>query len=253
MKSSFQKILGSLVLALVIAGTMGYTLIEGWSIFDALYMTIITISTVGYGETHDLSPNGRIFTSILIPISVTLMACWTAEITSILVSGQISGKFKTQRERRMISAMNQHTIVCGGGVTALTVIRRLARAGTEVVAVTECPEEVTAIRRHAPNVPVVECDPKEEMALIDANLFQAKYLVAAVEADLDNLLITITGKGVGTDVQVISFAQSSELASRMTKVGADEVICPLVIGGEHVAALIESEKTPKSLEASLGN
>ena len=75
--------------------------------------------------------------------------------------------------------------------------------------------------------------------MADANAISAKYLVAAVESDYDNLLITITGKGLGTDIRVLSCAQSTELASRMMKVGADEVICPFIIGGEHVATLID--------------
>lgn len=146
-----------------------------------------------------------------------------------------------QKEKKMISQMNQHVIVCGGGVTALTVIGRLVAEGTDVVAVTDNEAEAESIRRIAPNMPVVQCDPKSEISLMDANVLSAKYLVAATDSDYDNLLVTISGKGIGSDIQVISFAHSTELASRMFKVGADDVICPLVIGGEHVAKLIHAE------------
>lgn len=245
----FRKIL-TLMLFLICLGSCGYAIIEGWNVFDAIYMTVITLSTVGYGETHDLTQGGRLFTAILIPTSVCLMACFTAEITSVLVSGQISGEFRARKERRMISQMKNHTIVCGGGVTASTVIRRLAAEGKDVVAITNNSDEVSFLRRMVPDVPIIEDDPKAEMGLIDANLLNAKYLVAATDSDVDNLLITITGRGIGTKIHVISCSQSTELASRMLKVGADEVISSQVLGGEHVANLIEraSETTIKQLE-----
>ncbi len=235
---SFQRVLTTVVGILIIAGTCGYILIEGWSVIDAVYMTVITLSTVGFGEVEELTPHGRLFTSLLITISLISMACWTAGFTSILVSGELSGRFQNQRERKMISAMKDHVIVCGGGVTALTVIARLTAAGKSVVAITNDAHEMDMIRRAAPEVPIVQDDPKSELALADANAISAAHLVAAGESDFDNLLITITGKGLGTGIRVISCAQSTELASRMMKVGADEVICPLIIGGENVADLI---------------
>lgn len=235
---SFQRLLTTLVAILIVAGTCGYVLIEGWPLIDSIYMTVITLSTVGFGEVQELTPRGRIFTSVLITVSLILMACWTAGITSFLISGELTGRFQGQKEQRMISAMKDHTVVCGGGVTALTVISRLAAEGKSVVAITDDKTEVESIRRAAPEIPIIEDDPKSELAMVDSNVLSAKYLVAAVESDFDNLLITITGKGLGTNIRVISCAQNTALASRMLKVGADEVICPLVIGGEHVASLI---------------
>ncbi|MGB7344988.1 MAG: NAD-binding protein [Pirellulaceae bacterium] len=239
--NSFQRTLTTLVAILIISGTCGFVLIEGWPFADSIYMTLITLSTVGFGEVQELTPQGRIFTSLLITVSIVLMACWTAGITTILVSGEMSGRFRKQKEKKMIGNMKQHVIVCGGGVTGLTVISRLIAEGTPVVAVTNVAEEIDSIRRIAPDMPVVDDDPKSEMALVDSNALTAKYLVAATESDYDNLLITISAKGMGTNVQVISFAHSTELASRMFKVGADDVVCPLVIGGEHVAKLIHAK------------
>ncbi|QDT11161.1 potassium channel family protein [Planctomycetes bacterium K23_9] len=230
-----------MVAILIIGGTCGYVLIEGWPFADSIYMTLITLSTVGFGEVQELTPQGRIFTSMLITVSIVLMACWTAGITTILVSGELSGRFLMQKEKKMISQMKDHVIVCGGGVTAMTVIGRLIAEGTPVVAIADSKDEIESIRRIAPEMPVIDDDPKSEMALVDSNALAAKYLVAATESDYDNLLITISGKGLGTDLQVISFAHSNELASRMFKVGADDVVCPLIIGGEHVAQLIRSE------------
>lgn len=241
MKSlSFQRLLTTSVAILILTGTCGFVIIEGWPLVDSIYMTVITLSTVGFGEVQELTDRGRMFTSMLITVSIVLMACWTAGITSFLISGELTGRFQVQKEQKMIASMQDHTVVCGGGVTALTVISRLAAEGQPVVAVTNDDAEVEVIRRTCPEVPVVEDDPKSELAMMDANVLAAKHLVAAVDEDFDNLLITITGKGLGTEIRVISFAHSPALASRMMKVGADEVVCPLVIGGEHVAELISA-------------
>ena len=235
---NLHRIVTILVAFLLLVGTTGYVIIENYPIEDAVYMTVITLSTVGFGEVNELSPTGRFFTSILITFSFVLIACWTAGFTSILVSGELSGRFQNQRTRRMISKLNDHTVICGGGVTAITIVQRLLGEGTPVVVITEDPAEIAAIRRESPDIPIVEADPKSEFALIDANVFAAKNLVAAVDSDYDNLLITITGKGLGTDLRVVACAQDTELASRMMKVGADDVICPLIIGGEHAARLL---------------
>ncbi|MEL6107465.1 MAG: potassium channel family protein [Planctomycetota bacterium] len=237
-----QRLATTLVVIVLLIGTIGFVLIEGWPVDDSLYMTVITLSTVGYGEVQELTPKGRMFASALISISFVLVACWTSGFTSILVSGEVTGRFQNQRERKMISKMKGHAVVCGGGVSALTILHHLSLAGKDVVIITDDPKQIEMIRRTSPQTPVIEADPISEMALIDSNALSAGYLVAATESDHNNLLITISGKGLGTDVRVISFAHSTDLASRMFKVGADEVICPFVSSGEKVAEMINGDQ-----------
>ncbi len=239
MKTSFFGLgLTAILTVPLIVGTVGYVIIEGWPVLDGLYMSIITLSTVGYGETQELSSIGRIFTTALIAMSMLSMAWWTAGITSMIVGGELSGRFRKQKEAKMISRMSNHTVVCGGGLFARTVIDQLFRDEKQVVAIIGCEEEVTLMRRLYPELLIIEGDPKSEMSLADANAVSADFLVAAVESDYDNLLITITGKGLGTDVKIISCAQGNELASRMIKVGADQVVCPFVLAGQQAAKMI---------------
>lgn len=226
------------VLVLLVIGTSGFVLLEGWSLFDGIYMTIITLSTVGYAETHDLSQAGRVFTSILILFSMVGIACWTAGITSIIVSGELSGSVRKRKEEKMISQLSGHTIVCGDGLLGRTVVDQLLKQKRDIVYVTQSELEIQHMRRMYPQIPVVEQDPSAELALADANILSAAAVVAALQSDVDNLMIAITCKGLGTDITVYSCAQTSDYASRMFKVGADEVICPNELGGKHVASLI---------------
>ncbi|MEM6365368.1 MAG: NAD-binding protein [Planctomycetota bacterium] len=237
---------------LIVAGTLGFVAIEGWSIADSLYMTIVTVSTVGYGETNELTPRGRAFASSLISVSIVLMACWTAGVTSFLVSGQLSGKFYLRTIKKRMSRMNEHVIVCGGGAAARTLIHQLQTQRKQIAVIASDPAELAMLRQCYPDLSLIDAEPKSEMAMFDANVLQASHLVAATESDFDNLLIIITGKSLGTDLQVISLAKSPDLASRMFKVGADDVVCPLVIGGEHVASLIADSHEPSARKMPVG-
>ncbi|MEM7454620.1 MAG: potassium channel family protein [Planctomycetota bacterium] len=236
---NFRRNLTILVAGLFIGGTCGYVLIEGWSVFDAVYMTMITLSTVGYGETQELTTSGRAFTSVLIACSVLCMACWTAGITSVIVSGELSGSFRRKKEKKMIRDMNGHTIVCGGGLLARTVVDKLRREQKQLVVITDDDtEEISQMRELYPEVPFIEGNPQSELLLAEAGILKASSLVAALDSDFSNLLIAITGRGISEKLQVICCAKGNELASRMFKVGANEVICPQVLGGEQVADLI---------------
>lgn len=232
----------SLIGALVVVGTCGFAMIERWSIFDSFYMTIITLSTVGYGETHDLTTTGRLFTAMLIISSMMSMAYWTAGITSIFVSGELTGIFRRKKELKMISQMEDHVVVCGDNVMTRTIISGLLQQKQSVVVVCDEGENAKILRRLFPDVPMVEGDPRSEMSLMDANVLSAKYLVAAMDDDMDNLLIAITGNGLGSHIQVFACAQDNDLASRMMKVGVHQVICPLVLGGQQVTHLISESK-----------
>ncbi len=235
--------ISTLLLGLLIVGTCGFVLVEGWPLFDGIYMTIITLSTVGYSETQDLSQTGRLFTSFLILISMFSMACWTAGITSWIVSGDLSGTFHKRKMSKMISKFSKHTIVCSNGLLGRTVIDELIKQNKEVVLITDSELESQFMKRMYPQVPVVQSDPTSEVALADGNILDAGVVVAATESDVDNLMIAITCRGLGTDVIVYCCAHSNEFASRMFKVGADKVICPNELGGKHVANLI-SEDVP---------
>jgi len=225
---------------ITVFGTLGFVWVENWNLADSFYMTVITMSTVGFSETRELSAVGRAFTSLLIFLSIIGMSCWTASITSAFVSGDLSGTFTAKRTRNMIQSFYDHTIVFGSCTMAATVIDRLSRAGQKIVLIDNDVDQVKTIQSKYPEVMVIHCSPKSEMALADANVFQAKNVVSVLESEFDNLLIAMSVKELDPDIFVITRANDPKVASRMLKTGVDEVICPSQLSGDRVADLIAS-------------
>jgi len=223
---------------LLILGTAGYTLIEGWRTDDGFYMTVITLATVGYGETQELSASGRLFTCGLIFASIVCLSCWTACLTSLFVEGDLSGSFNQRKAKKMALRMSDHTIICGSGTMALTVLDILMRKQTDVILICDNAEQHNKIRQRYPNLTIIESPAVDEMALANANVMEADCIVAALDSDFDNLMIAMTCKDLGTDIKVIARSDETQVASRLIKLGVEKVICPYQISGAEAAAFV---------------
>ncbi len=220
---------------ILILGTIGYMLIEGWNTDDGFYMTVITLATVGYGETQELSGVGRLFTCALIFTSIICLSCWTACLTSLFVEGDLSGAFNQKKAKKMAMNMTDHTIICGSGTMARTVLDILLRKQTNVVLIASDKEDLKNIRHRYPNLAIIESSEVDEISLADANIMEADCVIAAVQSDFDNLMIAMTCKDLGTDLKVIARSDEMQVASRMMKLGVEKVICPFQISGVQAA------------------
>ena len=229
---------------LIVIGTAGYVLIEGWPVEDGLFMTVITLSTVGYGEIQPLTAAGRTFTAGLIFLCLVSMTCWTAALTSFIVEKDLQGHFMRKRTLRMIAELKQHTIVCGSGLMAQAVIERLVKARQAVVVIDDHPERIQALRKRFRKLLIVEGKATNELTLAEANVLEAKHVVAAMDSEIDNLLVAITCKDVGHDVEVYARSNDTTIANRMRKARVDEVISPCQLCGDRVAQLILSAGEP---------
>ena len=229
---------GLMAAALVVFGTVGYVLIEGWPLVDGFYMTIITMSTVGFGETQDLTPPGRMFTTWLIFFSIVGMSLWTAGITSLIVSGDLSGTFMERKTKKMVKKLKNHTIVCGSGMMAQSIVDTLVRSEIPVVVIDDHEENIKEIRAAYPNVPVIAKSATNELNLADANILFAKNLVAALDDEFDNLLIAMSCQDIGTQVNVFARSDDLKIANRLRKMGAADVVCPNMLSGNHIASQI---------------
>jgi len=226
------------IVILVCIGTVGYRLVEGWRLLDCFYMTVITVSTVGYGEAKVLSDNGRYFTSLLIFVSLVSMTGWTAILTSFIVECDLGGHFQRRRTARMVADMKDHTIVCGSGLLAQAVVEELIRKRTAVVMIAPESPELQAIQQRFRRLQVIQGNPANELTLARANLLNARHVVAATESEVENLLIGITCKDIGDGISVIAECNDRSIANRMRKSGIDEVISPSQLAGLRATSMI---------------
>lgn len=226
------------LIGVIAVGTIGYCLVEGWSIADSFFMTVITMSTVGYGETNELTEAGRWFTSGLIFLSLISMTGWTAILTSFIVECDLGGQFQRRRTARMIASFKDHIIVCGSGLMAQAVVDRLARKRADIVVIDSDAQQLAEFKKKFRRVQTIEGDATSELNLARANILAAKHIVAAMESELDNLLIGITCKDIGDGVSVIARSNNAAISNRMRKAGIDEVISPSQLGGQRATDLI---------------
>src|SRR3989338_3355523 len=211
---------------ILILGTVGYMLIEGWSYSDAAYMTVITIATVGYREVGELSEAGRIFTSILIFIGVAVIAVWSAVITTFLVSSDFNDYFRRKKMIDKISKMRSHTVICGGGNTGIAVVQELLEKKVEIVMIETSPDSTKYLEYKFPQIAVVQGNATSEEMLWIANIKAAKNLIVALDSDVDNLFVVITARDLNPNLFIIARALDESTAHRILKAGANEVVSP---------------------------
>ena len=226
--------------ALLLLGTAGYIVIERWTVGDGLYMTVITLATVGYGETHPLTPMGRLFTMALIACCVAGMTFFSAVLTSFFVERDLAGHFQQRRMKKMISELKNHTIVCGAGLMGQVVIEKLLQKKQPVVLIDQDAARLEQIRQRHRQLLTVVGEATNELILAEANILEARHVVAALDAEIDNLLVAITCKDMGHDIAVYARSNDLTIANRMRKAAVDEVISPCQISGERVAEMILS-------------
>jgi voltage-gated potassium channel len=226
------------LLLVLVGGTVGYTLIEGWGILEALYMTVITITTVGYGEVRPLSQGGVAFTMILILTSVGMVAFIVVGLARIMVEGEIRKIFGRRKLEKKIGNLRDHYIVCGYGRIGNYICRELSETPRPFVVVEKDPEVTQRLEEE--NYFYINGDATDDEVLCMAGIEFAKYLVAAVASDADNLYITMTARQLNPDLYILSRATDESAQKKLLTAGANKVILPYLIGAHRMAmALIQ--------------
>ncbi len=244
---------GAFLLAVtILIGTVGFVLVEDYPPLDALYMTMITISTVGYGEVHDLSPSGQVMVMVLIIVGLGLVTFTVGAFATLLVEGQIKKLFGRRMMRRELDAIRDHYIVCGHGRMGQIVCEDLAAEGKPQVIITL--DAVEAEQLAEAGHLVVEGDATEDEVLLRAGVTRAKALVATTSRDVDNLYITLSARELARSenpgLYILARAAEDKAARKIERAGADRVISPYRIGGSRLVQALLRPKVYDYMEVA---
>lgn len=226
---------GALVSVLVL-GTVGYVLIERWPLMDALYMTVITIGTVGFREVEPLSRAGQAFTMALILAGVGALGFSFGTIVDFMVEGHLKGFLEERRMHKRIEALRDHHIVAGMGRVGGVVARALEAEGARFVVIDSCEDCVS--RAAERGWLVLSGDATEEETLLAAGVTRARSLVTALDTDADNLFVTVTAHAQNPDLFIVARSSVESSEPKLRKAGASRVLTPTVIGGRRMAAMV---------------
>ncbi len=241
--------LSALLIFILCAGVLGYHYLEGWSLFDSLYMTVITLATVGYGETHPLTLPGRAFTIFLILGGMSIIFYALTEITTFVVEGEMTGIIRRRRMNRQIGKLKNHYILCGAGRSGSHVLDELRKTGRACVVIEKDPVKVKHLL--AEHILVIEGEATEDFVLRSAGIERAVGLVTALPSDKDNLFVVITARGLNPRLRIVSKVEEISARDKFLRSGADTAVSANFIGGMRMASELIRPTTVSFLDTML--
>jgi len=223
-----------LLLGAVLAyGVAGYVLIEGWSFVDALYMTVLTLSTVGLKEVRPLDTSGKAFTVSLMVMGVGLVLVTLSLTARWVAEGQLGARGRRRRMQRRIDNLTDHFIICAYGRVGRAAAREFEAEGVPFVVID--PQEGLEERMAQDGVFYITEDPSLEPVLLKAGVTRARGLVCAVDSDATNVYITLLARSLNPGLFIVARASEPGSAERLLRAGADRVVSPFVSSGRHMA------------------
>lgn len=239
------------LLLLITLGTVGYMSIEGWRFVDALYMTVITIATVGFQEVHALSDSGRVFTIIMIIVGVAVLGYTVSKLAQTMFEGQFQRFLGRMKVEKSIEGLKDHYIVCGYGRIGSLICREFAAKPIPFVVV-ENHQTVIEKMEHD-NVLYLRGNATEDDTLLKAGIKRAKGLISVVTSDTENVYITLTARGLNPNLYIL--ARSGEPGSdiKLQRAGANKVVSPYQIGGSRMAQAILRPNVVDFIEIATGH
>lgn len=222
----------AVMLAVLFIGTMGYHFIMHFNILDSLYMTVITLSTVGFGEIKPFTPAGQIFTIFLILVGVGILTFAVESIMEIWLDPDVAGFFRDAANTRKVKKMENHYIICGLGRVGSHVAEEMFREGVPFACVERDPEQAKAHRDR--NWVVIEGDATDDAILYKAGIEKAKAIICVMDSDVNNLYVTISARGIRNDLTIITRAVEDGNIKKFKKAGATQVISPYTMLGKRI-------------------
>lgn len=228
--------LSGVLLALVVFGTVGYRVIEGWSWLDCLFMTAMTLTTVGYGTPAELHTDGKVFSVVLMLFGIGLMLYLLTLLAETILRTVTDPHAAQRRKERKIMNLKHHTIVCGYGQVGEAVATALKSANKDVVVIDQRTEHLEWAQLHG--LHTVVGDATDEDILRRAGVETASALVSVINSDPSNLYVVLSARGMNPNLRVIARASDESAARKMRRAGADDVVNPYQVSGNRIAALM---------------
>lgn len=244
------KISVMVLLALVTFGVTGYMTIEGWSLLDALYMSVITLGTVGFKEVHDLSPYGKMFTVCLIVFGVSVLGYIVGSLAQIMFEGQIQRIIGRKKVEKRIDSLKDHYIICGFGRIGQLICKEFAAKPIPFLVLEKHPEAHEKL--HHEEYLHLRGDATEDETLLRAGIKRAKGLISVVTSDSENVYITLTARGLNPDLYILARSGEEGSEIKLRRAGANKVVSPYVIGGSRMAQAILRPNVVDFIEIATG-
>ncbi|MDX1976484.1 MAG: potassium channel protein [Pseudanabaenaceae cyanobacterium bins.68] len=222
------------LMSLILIGTVGYELLEGWNGIDALFMTLITLTTVGFGEVHPLDQSGRIFTIALILLGFVSIGYIGNRFTQALIEGYFQEVVRLRKQMQIMSSLDRHYIICGFGRTGRQVTAEFTAEGVDFIVIDNNLEQVKIAETMG--YKAIQGDATLDQDLERVRIDRALCLVCTLPSDAENLYTVLSAKSLNPQIRAIARASNEEAIQKMRRGGADEVISPYITGGKRMAA-----------------
>lgn len=231
-----QHLVGGVIalLGVVLCGIVWYRFVEGWGWVDAAYMAVITLTTVGFGETHPLDARGRLFTILLVLAGLVVIAYILNGFTEALIQGHLQAGFQLRQRRKLMDALKQHYIICGFGRTGRQVALEFAAEALPFIVVDS--EDIAVEGAQRLGYITFQGDATQDQVLLQVGVERARCLIAALPSDAENLYTVLSAKALAPGIRTIARASTEEAVQKMQRGGADVVISPYITGGKRMAA-----------------
>ena len=238
------------LLCLVSIGTCGYMSIEGWRFLDAIYMTVITLGTVGFKEVHDLSDAGKIFTIALIIFGVSVLGYLVGSLAQIMFEGQFQRIIGRKKVEKMVDALKDHYIICGFGRMGSLICKELAAKPLPFLVVEKNIELLEKVKEEG--YLFLHGNATDDETLLKGGIKRAKGLISVVTSDSENVYITLTARGLNPDLFILSRAGEEGSEIKLQRAGANKVVSPYLIGGSRMAQAILRPNVVDFIEIATG-
>jgi voltage-gated potassium channel len=240
-----------ILMVILLMGSIGYMFLEGWEFFDSLYMTVITITTVGFREVREISEPGRLFTIFLIFSGMGIIAYIVGMVAQVMVDLQVRSIIGRRKLGLTIRSIKDHYVICGFGRIGKVISRELKAKEIPMVVIDNDPE--TGQILESEEIPFINDDATNEDVLIEAGIARAKGLISVVASDADNLFITMTARGLNPKAFIMARSDDEKSERKLARAGANKVFMPYLIGGQKMAQSITKPAVTDFLEFTVHN